>query len=78
MSQFEQWLIKGERIRNVSQRLQVSSKSVMYKYVVNNFGKLYKYPVASTYLLYKYENCNWVLKAYLKARYSGTHLWSQD
>lgn len=67
MSQFEQWLIKGERIRNVSQRLQVSSKSVMYKYVVNNFGKLYKYPVASIYLLYKYEKLQLGLKSLSKS-----------
>lgn len=39
MSQLEQWLIKEERVTDISLQIQVSSKSVMWKYIVNNFGK---------------------------------------
>lgn len=40
MLQFELWLIKGDGISNVTLKLQVFSKSVMCKYVVNNFRKM--------------------------------------
>ena len=39
MSQLEQWLIKEERVTDILLQIQVSSKSVIWKYIVNNFGK---------------------------------------
>lgn len=39
MSQLEQWLIKEERVTDILLQIQVSSKSVIWKYIVNHFGK---------------------------------------
>lgn len=39
MLQLEQWLIKEERVTAFSLHMQVSGKSMMWKYIVNNFGK---------------------------------------
>ena len=41
MPQLEQWLIKEERVTESSLQIQVSSKSVIWKYIVNNFGERY-------------------------------------
>lgn len=39
MSQLEQWLIKEERVTDILLQIQVSSKSVIWKYIVNNLEK---------------------------------------
>lgn len=39
MLQLEHWLIKEERVTDISLQIQVSSKSMMWKYIVNNFRK---------------------------------------